>query len=344
MFCVECGKEGELVGSLCKECYARKRVHASLPDHVNVILCAHCSSTLSDDKWVDIGSVREAAEAAVKRAVELPKGIRLAQLSLSLTELDERNMDAKVTLVLESEGMTFERELATTIRLKRGSCTECSKQQGNYYEAILQLRGDDRASSEEPLSAMEKRIRDRVASMRRKDRGVFISKVLKVKGGLDFYFSTTQVAKTLAREIQESTCAEFKESSSLWGQKDGEEIYRMTFLVRLPSFGKGDIVTYSKRAYYVRGMSRGVLHGIDLANGEERPIRLKEHDECALTVSKDQVMRAVVVHESDRELQVLDPETMATVELRKPAGFVRNGEQIRLVKTNLGVFVLSDSW
>ena len=344
MFCVECGKEGELVGALCKECYARKRVHASLPDHVDVVLCAHCSSMLSDDKWVDVGSVKEAAEAAVKRAVELPKGIRLAQLSLSLTELDERNMDTKASLVLESEGMTFERELATTVRLKRGSCTECSKKQGNYYESILQLRGDDRSSSAEQLSAMEKRIRDSVASMRRKDRNVFISKVLKVKGGLDFYFSTTQVAKTLARDIQDSACAEFKESSSLWGQKDGAEIYRMTFLVRLPPFGKGDIVTNASRAYYVRGMSKGVLHGIDIATGEERSIKLKEHDECSMTVPKDQILKAVVVHESPKEMQVLDPETMMTVDVRKPAGFVRTGEQIRLVKTNLGVFVLSDSW
>ncbi len=344
MFCVECGKEGELVGALCLECHARKNVHASLPDHVNVILCAHCSSMLIDDRWVDVGSVKEAAEAAVRHAVELPKGVKLTELHLSMEELDERNMDAKAMIVLESAGKSFERELDTTVRLKRGSCTECSKMQGNYYEAIVQLRGDDRSEDEGVMSTTEKRIRERVASMRKKDRGAFISKVQKVKGGLDFYFSTTQVAKVIAREAQESTCAEYKESSSLWGQKDGEEIYRMTFLVRLPSFGKGDVVTYSSRAYYVRGMSKGVIYGIDLATGEEKPIRLKEHDECTLTVSKDHIMSAVVVHESGREMQVLDPETMMTVDLRKPAGFVRNGEQIRLVKTNLGAFVLSDDW
>ena len=342
MFCVECGKEGELVGSLCKDCYARKHVHASLPDHVDVILCAHCSSMLIEDKWIDVGSVKEASEHAVRHAVELPKGMKLVQLGLTLQELDERNMSAKAALVIESEGMAFERDLETAVRLKRWSCTECSKQQGNYYEAIVQLRADERYES--AMEAADRRIRDRVAAMRKKDRGTFISKVQKVKGGLDYYFSTSQAAKSIAREIQETTCAEFKESSSLWGKRDGEDIYRMTFLVRLPSFGKGDVVTYSKREYYVKSMSRGVVYGVDLANGEERPIRLKDHEECDLTVPKDRVMKAVVVHESARELQVLDPDTMATIEVRKPAGFVRDGEQVRLVKTNLGVFVLSDSW
>jgi hypothetical protein len=35
---------------------------------------------------------------------------------------------------------------------------------------------------------------------------------------------------------------------------------------------------------------------------------------------------------------------MTAVELRKPLGFSRKGEQVRFVKTRLGKYVLSDSW
>jgi hypothetical protein len=51
-----------------------------------------------------------------------------------------------------------------------------------------------------------------------------------------------------------------------------------------------------------------------------------------------------VLFESASELQVLDPDTMAQVDLRKPAGFSRTSDQVRLAKTRLGTYPLSDSW
>jgi len=55
-------------------------------------------------------------------------------------------------------------------------------------------------------------------------------------------------------------------------------------------------------------------------------------------------LKAVVLIDKDQELQVLDPETMSPLDVKKPVGFSRKGEQVRLVKTKVGAFVLSDSW
>lgn len=344
MFCVECGREGELIGSVCRECYAKKHVLASLPDHVDIALCAHCSSMLTDKGWKDVGSVKEAAEIAVMQALVLMKGTRISEMRVSLDEKDERNLEAKVALLVVDHGIEFERELSTMVRLKRGSCTECSKQQGRYYEAILQVRGPERALPERLEEDIQSFVNKRVASLRKGSREVFVSKTERVKGGLDFYFSTVSSAKNIAKELQDSMCAEYKESSSLWGRRDGKEIYRMTFLVRLLGFGKGDVVEHKGRAYFVRGLSRGVLHGIDLSTGEERAIKVKDASECALLRTMAEVLKAVVVSESARELQVLDPETMESVHVRKYPGFSRKGEHVRLVKTKLGQFVISDGW
>lgn len=344
MFCVECGKEEELIGSLCKECYSKKHVHPALPEHVDLTLCAHCSSMQTERGWEDIGSVREAAELAVESALALPKGSKLMDIRVHLSERDERNLAAKVALLLSVEGHEFERSLGTTVRLKRGSCTECSKQQGKYYEAILQLRGPERSLDKHVEADSERFVRDRVASMRKSSREVFVSKVEKVKGGLDFYFSTIPSARSIARELQKSMCAEFKESSSLWGRRAGEEIYRMTFLVRLPGFARGDVIEHEGKEYLVRGMSRGVLHGIELVTGEEHAMKLKESGECTLVLPKAKILKAVVLVDKGKELQVLDPETMSPLDVRKPPGLSRKGEQVRLAKTKLGAYVLSDSW
>ncbi len=344
MFCVECGREGELVGSLCIECYSKRHAGASIPDHVDLVLCAHCSSMETEKGWADVGSVREAAVLAVEHALALPKGASLSEARVHLAEKDERNMEAKVEVVFSLEGHTFERALGTIVRLKRGSCTECSKQQGRYYEAILQVRGQEREFDKATERGIQTLVTERVSSMRKSSREVFLSKVEKVKGGLDFYFSTIPAARNIARELQETRCAEYKESSRLWGRRDGKDIYRMTYLVRLPGFGKGDIVLHQGREYYVRGLSKGVAHGFDLVSGEEKSIKIKDSDSCSLSAEKGRVQKALVLSESPRELQVLDPDTNSPIDLKKPGGFSRKGEQVRLVKTKRGTYVLSDSW
>lgn len=344
MFCVECGREEELVGSLCKECYSKKHAMVSLPEHVDVTLCAHCSSMQTNHGWKDVESVKEAAEAAIDSALVASKDAKVTGLEVQLTEQDERNMEAKVSVKLVSSGVALERQLTTVVRLKRGSCTECSKQQGRYYEAILQVRGAGRGLEKQTEGETERLVRDRVATMRKNNREVFISKVERVKGGLDFYFSTTQAAKSLARELQESTCAQYKESSSIWGRRDGKDIYRMTFLVRLPGYGQGDVVVFQSRAFYVNRMSRGVIHGIDLVTGEERLLKPKTAEECSLDTAGTSMLIGVVLMDKGQELQVLDPETMSVLDVKVPPGFVRKGDQVRLVKTKLGNFAISDSW
>lgn len=344
MFCVECGREDELIGSLCVECYSRRHPGASLPDHVDLTLCVHCSSMQSRHGWEDIGSVREAVEVAVEEALVLEKGASLSDMNVSMAEADERNIHVTVTATVTLDGHLFQRELRTTVRLKRGSCTECSKQQGSYYEAILQIRGQGRELGKAVEREIGELVKSRVAAMRKSSREVFISKIESVKGGLDFYFSTIASARTVARELQDSLCAEFKESSSLWGRKGGKEVSRMTFLVRLPGFSKGDVVEHGGTEYYVRGLSRGVVHAIDISTGEERPLRTGESEEWRLLVERARIPKAVVLVDSEREIQILDPETNAPLELRKPSSFYRKGEQIRLVKTKRGAHVLSDSW
>jgi nonsense-mediated mRNA decay protein 3 len=297
----------------------------------------------TDKGWEDVGSVREASEHALRHALVLPKGSKLSDIRVQLDEKDERNLDAKVSVLLTVQGHEFERELSTIVRLKRGSCTECSKQQGNYYEAILQVRGPGRDLEQSAQEDIENLVQNRVSTMRKASRGTFVSKIEHVKGGLDFYFSTIPAARSLAKEIQESFCAEYKESSKLWGRRLGKEIYRMTFLVRLPGFSRGDIVENQSREYLVRGMSRGMIRGIDLKTGEERSLKMKEADDCKLIRTSAQVLKAVVLAETESELQVLDPETNKTVEVRKPVGFSRKGDHVRIVKTKLGTFAISDS-
>ncbi len=345
MFCVECGAEGlELIGSVCKECYAKKHVWAKIPDHVDFVMCAHCSSMQLDDEWLDIGSVGEGVEAVLKAAVELPDGAKLVSIKVRLEERDPRNMKATVDVRLATHGMEFDRTLSTVVRMKRGSCTECSKKMGSYYEATLQVRTSGRERDGESEAEIDFLVRSRTEALRKGNRSVFISKIERVRGGLDFYFSTAKAARAIARELQETRCAEYRESSSLWGKRGGEELSRMTYLIRLPGFGPGDVVEHGSRDYLVRSMSKGTVHSVDLRTGDHKPLKMKEALEFKVSMAASDIQMAVVLMERDSDLQVLDPDTMTPLDLTKPGGFVREGDQVRLVKTRLGAYVLSDSW
>jgi nonsense-mediated mRNA decay protein 3 len=344
LFCVECGKEGELIGPLCPECHSKKHVRASLPEFVDVTLCAHCSALQVEDRWEEVGSVKEAVEQSVTRAVVVPKDVSVDDLQVLLTEKDERTFETRVEMSLRSQGHVFGRIVSTTVRLKRGACKECSKQKGSYFEAILQLRGDERVLNRDNEDEVRQQVLDRVDAMRADSREVFVSKVERVRGGLDFYFSTAPAARIVARELQDQRCAEYKESTSLWGRREGREVFRVTFLVRFPSFGPGDIITFRSKDWYVKSMSKGLVRCIDLASGDEQQVRLREMEECIVSCAAADIRSAVVLMESDSEVQVLDPVSMSPIDLRKPRGFSREGEQVRIVKTNIGTYALSDSW
>ncbi len=107
-----------------------------------------------------------------------------------------------------------------------------------YFEAILQLRD----VSQEVVDFVENEIsRQRIP----------VSKAEDVKNGFDFYLADNQFAKALGKKLQETFGGEEIITASIYGQKDGKEIYRVTILFREAPFKKGDTVLYRGEEYAV---------------------------------------------------------------------------------------------
>ena len=104
------------------------------------------------------------------------------------------------------------------------------------------------------------------------------------------------------------------------------------------------MITCGTEDYYVRSLSKGMVRCITLPHGEERGLKMRDLESCVVACSASEIRRAVVLMENEGELQILDPETMEAVDVVKPKGFERKGEQIRLARTSAGMHVLSDGW
>ncbi|HXQ94856.1 MAG TPA: NMD3-related protein, partial [Thermoplasmata archaeon] len=52
--------------------------------------------------------------------------------------------------------------------------------------------------------------------------------------GWDYYLLNTLAARSVARFAKSRLGAELKESATLWGRKNGKDVYRVTFCLRIP--------------------------------------------------------------------------------------------------------------
>lgn len=330
MFCVECGKETDrTVDGACVACFIKDRRLIKLPHHVDLQLCTNCEEFRLENAWVQ-KEVTDAVEDTALTKLSSVKEARILSVGTRSTQLDTRTYKVDIEVDLEIRGTEVRADGDTLVRLKNTVCKRCSRQLGNYYEATIQLRSDS-ALEDSLRDEVIRRVRNEVESHSKNDRGIFITSVQEVAGGVDIKISSTALGKTLTRELADRYGAETKESFSLVGQAaDGSEMYRVTFLVRLPSYRAGDAVMFDGKPYKL--LSLGKQGGKLLALRGFREISVRKPDMVRVKTirKKDEMRTATVVFSQPGETQILHPVTYETVSILTPER-ERISETVRFV-------------
>jgi nonsense-mediated mRNA decay protein 3 len=207
--CPMCGassRDLEFSGNFCSACYAT-RAKIKMPNVVELRICKRCGK---------IGV----------RGWSLPTSADIEALVLSRCKGDYESASAHIdgeSVNLEftfvEAGKRFAVKRAIALKMRETTCTECSRKAGGYYEAIIQIRGDD----EERIGRMEEKI-SRLVS-----RSSFISKIIRVKEGVDLYAGSKRVAEHVISNLG----FKYSKSDKLAGVKDGRRIYRRSLCVRV---------------------------------------------------------------------------------------------------------------
>lgn len=330
-FCVRCGAEcEESLDGLCIDCWLAGRRLVELPHHVDLSVCTNCGEFESGGRWF----AREplvAIQDAAADALMAVRGAEVTAISTSVEEQDPRTFVVTVAAECDVMGYRAEGEASTIVRVKNTVCRRCSRQLGSYYEAILQLRSSsgrlDEGIREEAVAMVENSVSRQAVN----NRQLFITKMEDVPGGVDVYLSSIALGKSIAKELSEAYCAETKESPKLVGQTtDGQDMYRLTYLVRLPDFRAGDVVTFQGRQYKLARVNGGGGRLVDLTDFRERPLRRADMHSVRLYERASVLAQATVVSRSGQEVQVLDPHNYSTVDLRVPEGY-EAGESVSVV-------------
>jgi len=235
-------------------------------------------------------------------------------------------------------------EAETEVRIQRTACDICSRESGGYFEAIIQIRSAGRFPTEEERKRCSAIAREAMEGMRKKgDRLAFISSVLEQKEGVDLYMGSMNASRQVCRLIISELGGNFSESPTLVGMKDGKNLYRITFAVRLPEFRPGDVIRFRGGVIQIRSSGKKV-NGISLEDGLRfisNPEELKGAEKIA---NIENAVLTVLVSIEENAILVLDPETYETVAIKKPISFnAEAGSEIPVLKTAYGIFALASS-
>ena len=198
-FCPICGKSdsvAQFYGELCMDC-ARERV-PPLPT-VRVRICPKCGEV--------IDKARKKKEMTFEQ--EASRMLKIKQLKPKYSE-DYKSVeyDTPAGRITQDIVVLTEKEM----------CAVCARKGSQYFEAIIQLRGDEKR-----MGIMAERLLKRISARS------FVPKIEELKEGLDIYCGSRNEAIAALNSQQLG----FLRTEKLAGEKDGKRLYRTTLLVRL---------------------------------------------------------------------------------------------------------------
>lgn len=342
IFCPRCGNDADvLYGSVCRQCFIGDKKLLEGQAVVHMRICPTCGSVYRRGKWLSRGEESETVIESVKESLKINREARDIELMITPKRLDYSRYRVHVEAKANIEGIPIDVALDTEVRISWETCDTCSRISGGYFEGIVQVRAGKRLPTPEELEKCRAIAGEAAARTQEKgERLAFIAKIAELDEGIDIYVGSSKLGKQICRAITENLGGKFSESPKLVGQKDGEDLYRITYAVRLPEFVRGDIINVDDKVVEVVSSGKHVS-GIDLETGRRFIENFNDLLEIKKLGRRQDAVPAVLVAYEDRTILVLDPETYETVAVKRPEFLsAKPGDEIKVVKTVKGIYVV----
>ncbi|AFN03828.1 Nonsense-mediated mRNA decay NMD3 like protein [Pyrococcus furiosus DSM 3638] len=370
--CYRCGiseeEGGPLINGLCQVCFRKENPVLLLPSEINTELCQNCGSYKKRGVWIDPQNyeleslIFEVAENALLEALEesLDKvkefevvpweeleninNIPVGKAFVGFIPVDYhiQYFPAVIVYRVRVKARLHELQLEphdeikeTTVYVRQTVCPRCQRFLAGYYEAILQVRVEDREFTKEEREAVTKLVQEKVDEIMKKDRMGFIQDTIEKEEGIDFYMGSTSAARKLANVIREHFGGEISEAYELVGldRMTSKEVYRTSVTVRLPKFRRGDIVEDRHgRIYKVENVSGKGMRLKNLETWESQHYDWKTIKREKIDKAEHEEKKALLISQTPREAQFMDMSTYETFEVLKPGVNLEEGQLYRLVK------------
>jgi nonsense-mediated mRNA decay protein 3 len=258
-FCPRCGTQtDELFDSLCEDCFKRE-IKLIEPTGISVSICRTCGCYFKGNEKTSIEAV---VEDTIRKEIGKKYG---CDSEVEIKAIKTGDKRAHVVLIVKAElrGVQLTENGEVEVVLKRESCERCNRIAGGYYAGIVQIRADDRIPTDDELAIAEKIAYSSLIEPE------FISKEVLLKEGLDIYVSSMDCGRRISNAILRRFGGSYSKSEKLYGRKDGRNVYRVSFSVRMPGFRVGDVLEIGDKRISVEKMVEGQgIEGVDIDTDE----------------------------------------------------------------------------
>ncbi|MDF1557411.1 MAG: NMD3-related protein [ANME-2 cluster archaeon] len=343
VLCPICGRPTEhQIDGRCRGCFLKTVTLARIPQVVRTIICPVCGVVKKGKHWEDQNKeMEDLIHGVINLSLKVDPQARDVTTSIVLANSNPAIYQAHITVTADIKGVKAESNLETEVRISKETCDACSRMAGGYYEAVVQIRAEGRFPERHEQQQMLELVDEVVERQyQRGDRFAFITNTQELPEGTDVYLGSNSTARQACRMAGEQFGCSYSESPSLVGKKDGKDIYRITYSLRLPRLVPGDIIKVGEDAVLVRRSAK-MTTGISLESGlefSEHTDRLKDAKKVA---DVDEAENAVVVSVEQDTVQVMHPSTFKQVTIKKPAFFTgTGGEDVRVILMEDTIFIL----
>ena len=163
------------------------------------------------------------------------------------------------------------------------------------------------------------------------ERLSFISDMNETREGLDITVGSQHIGTLISQGITAQSGGRFTTHPKLVGEKNGRQLYRITYSVRLPRFQKQDVVITHGRYVEVIRVESNHLRVLDLAEGVQKSVH--ESDVERLIGNLRDTESALVAYADGQTMGILDPQTCHTKEFRKLKWLdVKTGQHVLVLR------------
>jgi nonsense-mediated mRNA decay protein 3 len=340
-FCIECGDPDPVADGLCLKCLRETLDIVKGPTApVEMERCVHCDAVPVREHWDQPTSLLEAIEQAALGSVLIPGELDEPRIAVAARQQDAKNYTVEVEVQGTYKQVAVGGTAPVKVRLQNTACDACSRRHGGYFEATVQVRKDGEGEvTEQEAGDIAVMIEEEV----RRLGGLSGSQSYLLKaearhGGYDYFFGTKAAAKAVAGRIADRYGASKEFTTTLVGERDGQELHRLTVSVRLPRVTPGTVLHYDDEVLEVYGRDGNRILATTVPDEESRTVeeRNLEHATVLDPVTVD------VVYADEGEGEILDPDSYDSVAVRLPEG-VASGDAVRAVRHRSSWWVLGEA-
>lgn len=314
MRCIQCGKElikeAEDCSVLCHQCFAKKHSCLDSFEEHTVFICQGCGAYKWKKQWKPKKDKEEALKDSVLHHCHFILTPQIIKLDISIqTGLDKWQKKQKGTAFLRTETKTeqqvLKEEFELPVNITYTLCEQCGLLKTEYYEGLLQLRGENKATLEKANSFI---LED---ASNAQHKGLFITRVEQTKNGFDYYYTKQQYIPVITNKLVKRFGAAGKSHAKLFGRsrETSKNLYRVNASVRLPLYEKGTVVKYKNKIFQIYKIEKQVT-ATDLLTG--KMLVIDEPKELKIIAMPD-TFKKVQVTKTKPKLEVLHPETFQSV-------------------------------